>query len=397
MKIVQINSVPNGSTGSIMMNIHRELSNQGHESYVVWGRGRNAENDHEIYMNDKLGVYLHVLYSRLTGKHGFASKRATRKLLKRLDEIKPDIIHLHNIHGYYINIELLFNYLKKNNIKVVWTLHDCWSFTGHCSYFDMVKCEKWKTGCKNCPQKQSYPKSLIDNSKWCYKKKKEIFNDANVTLVTPSKWLAKLVKLSYLKDYDVKVINNGINTEIFKPTPSNFREKYNLQDKTIILGVANVWEERKGLNDFIELSKILDDNFKIVLVGLNEKQLKEIPNNILGLTRTNGPKELAEIYTASDIFFNPTYEDNYPTVNIEAISCGTPVVTYNTGGSPEYKELLKNSFDNYITEKGKVNKDYLTNIINVSNIKVNVEDIEIKTMVNNYLKNYFNNESNLGE
>ena len=161
MKIIQINSVPNGSTGNIMMNIHNELLKKGYESYVVWGRGRKAQNEHEIYMNDKIGVYFHALYSRLTGKTGFGSKKATKRLLKKLDIIKPDIIHLHNIHGYYINIELLFNYIKKNNIKVVWTLHDCWAFTGHCTHFEYIKCSKWENECKNCPQKKEYPKYQI--------------------------------------------------------------------------------------------------------------------------------------------------------------------------------------------------------------------------------------------
>ena len=387
MKIVQINSVPNGSTGNIMMNIHRELLNQGHESYVVWGRGRNAENDHEIYMNDKFGVYLHVLYSRLTGKHGFASKRATRKLLKKLDDIKPDIIHLHNIHGYYINIEVLFNYLKKKNIKVIWTLHDCWSFTGQCPHFERINCEKWKNGCNKCSLTKTYPKSIIDNSKWNYNKKKELFTGLNLKIITPSNWLAKLVKLSFLKNYEVKVINNGIDTNIFKPTPSNFREKYDIQDKTIILGVSSVWTEAKGYYDFIELSKMLDDSFKIVLVGLNEKQLKEIPNNIIGLTRTSGQKELAEIYTAADVFFNPTYEDTYPTVNIEAIACGTPVVTYNTGGSPEFLLLIKENKSSYITSKKELTKEVFKNKNNIS-IDVDVNKLNEKEMVNSYLKIY---------
>ena len=384
MKVVQINIFPNLSTGNIMMNIHKSIQNNGIESYVVWGRGRKAENQYEIFMNDKIGVYLHALYTRFTDKTGFASKRATKKLLKRFDEIKPDIVHLHNIHGYYINIELLFNYLKENKIKVIWTLHDCWAFTGHCAYFDMVNCDKWKTECKNCPQINTYPISYKDNSTWNYNKKKELFTGLDLTLVTPSKWLADLVKKSFLKDYEVKVINNGIDTEIFRTRESDFRKKYDLENKKIILGVASTWSERKGLKDFIELAKLIDDNTKIVLVGLNDKQLKELPENIIGIKRTNTAIELAEIYSTADIFFNPTHEDNYPTTNLEAVACETPVVTYNTGGSPEsaingyiIKDL--NEFINIISQ------------INKNEISKNTVNISINNMTEEYKKLYQRN------
>ena len=379
MKIVQINSVLNGSTGKIMMGIHNELLKQGYDSYVVWGRGREPNNEHEIYMDDKIGTYFHVLYSRLTGKTGFASKRATKKLLKKLDGIKPDIVHLHNVHGYYINIELLFNYLKSNNIKVVWTLHDCWPFTGQCPHFERLKCYKWKEQCYKCPLTNSYPKAFIDNSKCNYIKKKELFTGLNMTIVTPSKWLANLVKQSYLKDYRVEVINNGIDTNVFKLTKSNFREKYNLQDKKIILGVSSVWTESKGYYDFIELSKILDDDYKIVMVGLNDKQLKEIPSNIIGIKRTENQQELAGLYSTADIFFNPTYEDNYPSVNLEAIACKTPVITYDTGGSSE-------SANECIYKICK--SDFLKNYSNIFNKKYKLRNKphNIRSMTDNYIK-----------
>ena len=356
MKIVQINTFSNKSTGTIMMNIHKQLLETGYDSYVVWGRGRKANNDHEIYLNDEIGVIIHGLYTRLTDKTGFASKRCTKKLIKRLNEIKPDIIHLHNIHGYFINIELLFKYIKENNIRVIWTLHDCWSFTGHCAYFDYVGCDKWKNECNNCPQKQSYPKSIIDNSKWNYNKKKDLFTNVDMTIVTPSKWLANLIKESFLKEYEIKVINNGIDTNIFKPRNKNFRIKYGLNDKIIILGVASTWDKRKGLEDFIELSRVIDDDYKIVLIGLNDKQLKKIPNNILGIKRTNNAIELAEAYSSADVFFNPTYEDNYPTVNLEAHACNIPIITYNTGGSVE----SCNEYDGKIVTKDTFINNYKT-------------------------------------
>lgn len=396
MKIVQINSFSNGSTGKIMMNIHKELQKQGFDSYVVWGRGRKSENNHEIYLNDKIGVYFHALYARLTGKVGFASKRSTKKLLKRLDEIKPDIIHLHNIHGYYINIELLFNYIRENNIKVIWTLHDCWSFTGQCPYFTFVDCSKWKTQCDKCPMLNEYPKTLKDNSRSNYLKKKKLFTGLNITIVTPSEWLSKLVKQSFLKEYPVKVINNGIDLSIFKPIKSDFRKKYNIENKKIILGVAGVWDRRKGLSDFLELSKHLDnDKYQIVLIGLSKKQLNNLPSNIIGMTRTENQRQLVEIYSASDVLLNPTYEDNYPTVNIEALACGTAVLSYDTGGSIEFVKFIKNNDKvKYIIKKNDIvnNVSIVKNYINtITNSKLNIIDLYLldeRKMNDEYLKLY---------
>ncbi len=366
MKVVQINTFSNKSTGTIMLDIHEALKKNNIESYVVWGRGRKARDEGEIYLNDKFGIYCHGLYTRFTDKTGFASKKSTQKLIERLEKIKPDIIHLHNIHGYYINIEILFNYIRKNNIKTIWTLHDCWAFTGHCSHFELVGCEKWKECCDNCEQKEKYPKSFVDNSKWNYQRKKELFDGLNITIVTPSKWLADLVKQSYLKQYEVKVVNNGIDTDIFKPRKSDFKKKFNIENKKVILGVASDWTKEKGLYDFYDLSEKIDDDVKIVLVGLNSKQMKEIPENIIGIERTENAQQLAEIYTAADIYFNPTYADNFPTTNLEALACETPVFTYNTGGSIEcldgnngaitnLKDFSEN-YRKYLEQKFEINK-----------------------------------------
>lgn len=394
MRIVQINSFSNGSTGKIMMSIHKSLINKGYDSYIIWGRGRKSNNYREIYLNDKIGVCFHVLYSRLTGKMGFASKYSTKKLIKILNKLKPDIVHLHNIHGYYINIEMLFNYLKNNNIKVVWTLHDCWAFTGHCPYFSFKDCQKWKNGCFNCPLLQEYPKTIKDNSKWNYIKKKELFTGfSDLMIVTPSKWLSTLIEYSFLKEYPLRVINNGIDTKIFKPISTDFRKKHNLENKRIILGVASVWDSRKGLNDFIKLSKVIDDNYVIVLVGLNRKQIKCLPNNIIGITRTENQLELAGIYSTSDILFNPTYEDNYPTVNIESLACGTPVLTYDTGGSPEFTDFFIDSM-NYVIKKEDANNNILfvkkriDNILEQCFINVNSSNFSEENMVARYVDIY---------
>ena len=345
MKIVQINTFPYKATGSVMMGIHNVLLEHGNESYVVWGRGRAAQNKFEIEIGDRLGTYWHGIYTRITDKTGFESKRATKKLIARLDEIKPNIIHLHNLHGYYINIEMLFDYLRENKIKTVWTLHDCWAITGHCAYFDMIGCSKWKTGCHNCEQKRTYPASMIiDNSAWNWRKKKDLFTGLDLQIVTVSKWLAGVVRQSYLKEYPISVIYNGINLNIFKSVQSNFRRKYHLEEKFIILGVASEWTERKGLHDFIKLASLLDNNYAIVLVGLTDQQISETKGKVLGLRRTSNIAELVEIYSSADIFFNASVEETMGMTTIEAMACGTLPIVYNATAMPEiideWKDLI---------------------------------------------------------
>lgn len=336
MKIVQINTFPYKATGSIMMNLHKLLIREKQDAYVCWGRGRKAESSREIVISDELGVRLHGAYTRLCDRTGFASKSATRRLLLSLDRIQPDIIHIHNLHGYYINIEMLFQYIREHNTKVVWTLHDCWPFTGHCAWFDMCGCEKWKSGCHHCQQLDTYPASFgIDASAWNWKKKRELFTGLDITLVTPSKWLAGLVKQSFLREYPVEVIYNGIDLNVFKPAQAEgLREKYGLNGKPIILGAASEWTPRKGLKDLIEVSKRMPEA-QVVAVGLTDRQMKSVPDTVKGIRRTADASELAGLYSLADLFFNPTYEDNFPTTNLEALACGTPVVTYDTGGSPE--------------------------------------------------------------
>lgn len=340
MKVLQINSVCGiRSTGRICTDLAEVLEQNGHECKIAYGRETVPEKyqKYAVRIGSDFDVKLHALQSRIFDNTGFGSRRATETFIEWVKEYDPDVIHLHNIHGYYINIEILFNYLANANKPVIWTLHDCWTFTGHCAYYSYVKCDKWKTGCFNCPQKKSYPSSILfDQSKQNWLKKKALFTSVkNMILVTPSKWLANEVNQSFLSKYPVKVIHNGIDLNVFKPTPSDFREKNGLMGKKIILGVASIWDKRKGLDDFVELSKNLDEDYKIVLVGLSENQIYDLPKNILVIIRTNNVKELAEIYSSADVLFNPTYEDNYPTVNLEAQACGTPVITYRTGGSVE--------------------------------------------------------------
>lgn len=359
-KLVQINSVCNGSTGKIMGEIQRKAIENGYDAISFYGRRKPFKN----YKCEKIGNILNICFhggmTLLFNNHGMYSYFSTKKLVKKLKKINPDIIQLHNIHGYYLNYKILFNYLKKDfNGKVYWTLHDCWSFTGHCAYFDYVKCDRWKQYCHSCPQIKKYPVSLFfDTSKLEYNRKNKIFNGINnLTIITPSVWLADLVKKSYL-DYPVEVVYNGVNLNLFKSTlDDSILDKYNLpRNKKIILGVANIWEKRKGLDDFVKLSNDISSDIVIVLVGLNKKQIKKLPNNIIGIERTDNQIDLVKLYSIADVFVNPTKEDNYPTVNIESIACGTPVVTYNTGGCKE--QIFKNTgyyCNNYIELLKKVN------------------------------------------
>ena len=340
MKTVLINSCNFGSTGNIMLEIAETAENGGYTAAVCYPQSRDnsrKQKEKDFIIGTRFSRNIHLQLAGITGLNGCFSYFSTLKLLKKLDKLKPDIIHLHNLHNCYINLSLLFKYIKKHNIKTVWTLHDCWAFTGHCPHFDMIGCDKWKTGCYSCPQYKEYPKSLFDNSKYMYRLKKKWFTGIkDMTIVTPSEWLAGLVKESYLKDYPVKVINNGIDLNVFKPTESDFRKKYALENKYIVLGVAFGWGRRKGLDVFIELEKRFDkEKYKIVLVGTDDNIDKLLPENIISIHRTQNQTELVKIYSAADVFANPTREENYPTVNMEALACGTPVVTFNTGGSPE--------------------------------------------------------------
>ena len=338
MKIFLFNAVPYGSTGKIVDGIAKIAKENGCETltYLSWTKNYRKSDRDDVMVGSFLGKLSHMVRARLTGKNGCYSKRDTKKLIKRLDKFKPDIINLHILHNWNINLPMLFNYIKKNNINVVWTFHDAWVFTGQCPFVNIAKCDKWKTGCYECPQYKLYPMSYVDKSEKMYKLKKEWFTGVNnMTIVTPSKWLASLIPESFMKEYDVKVINNGIDLEIFKPTESDFRKKHGLENKKIVLGVAFDWGKRKGLDVFCELAKRLPDSYQIVLVGTDDNIDKELPENIISINRTANQMELAEIYSVSDVFANPTREDNFPTVNMEALACGTPIVTFKTGGSPE--------------------------------------------------------------
>ena len=334
MKIVQLNVTCGvGSTGKICLAVSELLWDKGVENYILFSEG-DSDYKYGIKYADKLEIKLEALKSRVFGNYGFNSKALTKKLISKLDEIQPDVVHLHNLHGHGCNLEMLFGYFKEKNIKLYWTFHDCWAFTGYCPHYDMVGCDKWQTQCTQCSQKGSYS-FFFDKSDKLYAKKKELFAGLDLTIITPSQWLKSQVEKSFLKDYEVKVINNGIDLDVFKPRESDFREKYNLTDEFLILGVAFNWDERKGIDVFSNLANILPNDCRLVLVGADENARKLLPDNVITIDRTENQMQLAEIYTACDLFVNATREDTFPTVNIESLACGTPVLTFDTGGSAE--------------------------------------------------------------
>lgn len=356
MRVLMINVVCGiRSTGRICTDLATALEAQGHEVKIAYGRENVPEQfqKYAVKIGSDLDVKLHCIKARIFDGAGFGSKAATEKFIRWVKEYNPDVIHLHNIHGYYINVEVLFNYLKESGKKVIWTLHDCWSFTGHTAYCDAKNCKRWISGCYNCPLIKEYPAALVDRSKKNWMKKNKIFTGVSeMTIITPSEWLGTMVKSSFLKEYPVVVINNGIDTSQFYPIESDFREKNHLEEKYILLGVATAWDEMKGYSDYLKLAEILSDEYKIVIVGLKKTQMDKLPSNVLGIERTVNVKELAEIYTAADLFLNLSYCENYPTVNIEAMACGTPVLTYRTGGSPEIVE----KYGGIIVEQGDLDK-----------------------------------------
>lgn len=341
MKVVYINSFNCGSTGNLMLNIADYIKNKGEEYFFCCPSSRTNRKKHvdnQIFIGNRFSRNLHIKLSQITGISGVFSCVSTVAFLRKLDVIMPDIIHINNLHNCYINIPLLFGYIKKRNIPVVWTLHDCWGFTAYCPHFDDVKCERWKTGCNHCPQYRKVLSSspYIDNSSIMWKLKKKWFSGVEKMItVGPSKWTSKRIKESFLNQYANRVIYNGIDLNVFYPKGSSFKERIGISEKHMLLGVAFDWGYRKGLDVFVRLSEVLGKNYQIVLVGTDEKVANSLPPNIISIPRTANQAQLADIYSAADVFVNPTREEVFGLVNIEALACGTPVITFESGGSPE--------------------------------------------------------------
>lgn len=347
-KLLQINPVlrTSTSTAKIMQEIGELAMQNGWESYIAYSNGRDGIRECTskiVPVGSKASVAWHGVMTRIFDRHGLASSQATRKFIKEIERISPDVIHIHNIHGYFLNYQILFDFLSASGIPVVWTVHDCWLYTGHCYYYTFAGCDKWKNGCGSCPQKRLFPSSLLfDRSAKNFKDKQKAFCSMpadKLTVVPVSNWIKGEMESSFLRNYNYQLIHNGINTDIFAPADKDkkesIRDLYGLGNKTVIMGIASIWSTEKGLDDFLKISQMLKDNEVIVLVGVSAELKKRLPTNIIGISRTENASQLAQLYSASDVFANPTWQDNYPTVNLEAISCGTPVVTYRTGGSIE--------------------------------------------------------------
>lgn len=344
-KLLQINPVlrVSTSTGRIMQEIGELAMQNGWESYIAYSRGRDGLKPCKsklVPVGNRWSVAWHGVKTRLLDAHGLASSGATRQFIRQIEQIKPDVIHIHNIHGYFLNYRILFDYLSKCEIPVVWTVHDCWLYTGHCYYYSYIGCDRWQHGCHDCPQRREFPASLwYDRSGKNYEDKRKAFTSMpkdRLVIVPVSEWIQSEMQKSFFSGYNFRVIHNGINTEVFRVyDPQETRKKYGLEDKHVLLGVASIWSKEKGLDDFIRMAGLLQEDEVIVLVGIKPEEKKRLPARVVGIARTENIRQLAELYAAADAFINPTWQDNYPTVNLEAIACGTPVVTYRTGGSVE--------------------------------------------------------------
>ncbi len=335
MRVLHINSVPYGSTCRVMLGIAKAAQQESILCHTAAGYSTHPVNDlpdTHYRIGGLVSKSIHILLARLTGLNGCFSVLATLRLLRRIKRERYDLLHFHNLHGWYVNLPLLMRFVKKHRLPVVWTLHDCWAFTGQCAHYTAIGCDRWRTECSHCPQRNLYPQSLIDLSSFMHRMKKRWFADLPfLTLVTPSQWLANQVAHSFLRDVPAKVIANGIDLSVFQPTPGGI----NTPGKYMALGVSGGWTQRKGLDVFIELAGRLGKDYQIVLVGTDERIDQRLPENIISIHRTQNTVELAKLYTAADVFVNPTYEDTFPTVNLEALACGTPVITFDAGGSAE--------------------------------------------------------------
>ncbi len=340
------------SVGKIEQQISDLVLKEGWGSYMTYSRGYQPGAAETIKIGSMADVYWHVLMTRLFDRQGLHSKTATKKLIKQIKDINPDVIHLHQVHGYFLNIQILFDFLKDFGKPVVWTFHDCWAFTGHCAHFVGADCNKWKTGCYKCPLIHDYPASYSDRSQKNYLLKRELFTSVpNLHIVTVSRWLENLARQSFFKDCDIKTIYNGINTDIFKETDcSQLRERLNVNGKKILLAAATIWNEQKGLNDYIKLSGLLPNDFVIVLVGSKGNVDVSLPSNIISLPKTNSQSELAAYYTMADVILNLSYAETFGLTTVEGMACGTPGIVYKSTASPE----LVSEDTGFIVEPGNV-------------------------------------------
>jgi len=368
-KIALINSVCGyGSTGNIVIDLCNKIDKSNMQGHIFYGFHKTNYKSATKFSSD-IYVKLNILKTRLFGKHSFYSKFATKKLIRLLKEYNPDLIHINQVHGHYLNIPILFNYIEKENIPIVWTMHDCWPITGHCAHFEYINCEKWKKGCYDCPQLLSYPVSLIfDRSKVNWKDKNKYFNKPNnMNIICPSEWLASIIKQSFLNSYPIKTINNGIDLTIYKPVNiDKLRKEFGLEDEFIVLGTRGKWFDPINKKHTLELISKMPDDIRIVLLGVKKSEINNLPNNLIGVPYTSDKKLLSKYFSLADVFINLTLEDTFPTINIESLACGTPIVTFDSGGSPE----IIDKKTGVVVDKGNFEK-VLSAINKIKNSDVN--------------------------
>ena len=338
-KLLIINVALNwGSTGRIAEQVGSLAKDNGWNVMIAHGaRYQNPTQFSHYQVSSSFEEKMHWGISQFWDGQGRGSWFATKRLLKEIDAFQPDVVHMHVIHGYYINYGLIMNYFKEKNIPVVWTLHDCWAFTGHCAYFTAANCEKWKTQCGQCPIPHDFPNTYLDRSKANYNRKKQVYGDMqNLVLAPVSQWLGDLVKESFLGKHDIQVVYNGIDVDVFKPSVSNFKEKLGIEGKYLLLGVAQGFDERKGLKDFFKLSEMLPDDYQVVLLGAMEDEIAIAPTSVIALPKTESLQELVEAYSAADVLLSLSYEETFGLTPVEAMACGTPAIVYNNTAQPEH-------------------------------------------------------------
>lgn len=337
-----------GSTGRASEALCDALESEGWNCIIAYGR-TNHQSKHKTYnIGHRLDQLWHVAISRLFDAHGLGSRLATRRLITFIKASQPSVIHLRNIHGYYIHYPTLFEYLATVKIPVLWTLHDAWSFTGHCSHFAGVGCDKWKTGCGGCPQVREYPKSIwLDRSSHNYALKKQYFTQVpTLQLICVSHWLAEKVKQSFFGEkIPVHTIVNGVDTDIFKPLNDpkaieTIRHKYGITAPKVVLAMARPWSRKKGFYDILQLSEILEQTHaasevQVVMVGINNREKRYLPKNVVGIQRTENLSDLCALYNLADVYVNASVEESFGLTTAESLACGTPVIGYDNTGTRE--------------------------------------------------------------
>lgn len=390
-KLLQINVTSNwGSTGKIAEECNFIARLHGWDTYFAFGRYSNPSESKFIFGPlHPLNIYEHYIENKIIDNEGLASRKTTNKLVEKIREIQPDIIHLHNIHDHWLNYKILFEYLNQTDIKIVWTFHDFWAVTGHCAHFVTKNCSKFQNECYDCPMTKNCFFPIIKRENRNFKLKRKLFSvNKNLTIIPVSEWVGENVRKSFLKGKPMVVIPNGVDTNVFKPTPlhiinNGINEKLN--GKFVIMAVSSQWKSAsKGLDDYKSMSKILKDDEVIVLVGVPNEISKDFPNNIIGIPRTNNQQELAALYTRADVVCSFSSAETFGLSIVEGYACGTPAVVYDNTAQPSLitqktgyvvpSKDYKSAYMAIQEIKRKGSSTYYDDCINLARVKYNKSD-----------------------